>query len=78
MITREEKPWGIRLSMEPVPDMRMWAEIRRGRRNLDYKIRFDGTPPDSFLRLSDLATWMNALQRLNDEIREVAAEIRSK
>lgn len=80
MVEREQKAWGVRLSMQPLtarPSMFMTAEVDFPKGDLSPAIRvwFDGAEVEKPFKLTELAAWQATLTQFIAEVKDTAATL---
>ena len=80
MIQREEKEWGVRLSMQPLtgrPSMQIIAEVDNPKpgRKPDTRYWFDGAGSEKPLRPAELTVWQEGLRQFQDVVKDVQARL---
>ena len=80
MVTREDKVWGVRLSMQPLttrPTMQLIGEVDRPKANRSPEVRiwFDGAPCEKPLKLMELGVWQETLVQFIAEVKDTAATL---
>lgn len=85
-IERENRDWGVRLSLRPFRDprqnttMQIEAEINHPKpgRTPPITVRFTGVPTGNPLPSTDAAIWNESLRAVLNRAREIAAEMKAK
>lgn len=83
MIEREEKDWGVLVTMQPLsarPMMRIICEVdfpKPGKKSVT-RYWFDGAPSEKPLRLTELNVWSAALKQFLDAVKDVSARMVAK
>lgn len=73
-IRREKKSWGVRLSLQPLPDrpMEIVAEVHDQKPRI--RVAFQGTQSLSPLTIVNAETWRTAFGVMLDEARKIVSE----
>ncbi len=79
---REQKAWGVRLSLQPLttrPAMLMIAEVDfpKGDKSPDMRIWFDGAAVEKPFKLTELEVWQQRLVQFVAEVKDTAATLKN-
>jgi hypothetical protein len=83
MIEREDKLWGVRLTLRPLrvnPAMQIEADITNPtpRRNPQIRILFNAVPVQKPFVLADALAWREAFDAMIGEAQSVVEELKAK
>ena len=82
MVEQERKPWGVRLTSQPLSGRptRIIGEINnpKGTRAPEGKFWFDGIVNEKPLGITELMIWQQELHRFIDEAKGISAEMLAK
>lgn len=74
MISKTKIKKGVQLDSEILPGMKITCRVRE-RSQSAAEFEFDGTPVGEFIRLSDVAVWMNAMRAMIEAAKEEIAQL---